>query len=162
MFLLLNRSSEELGFRHDNYWCTRVELSTAVVFNALKHSRSLQVQFRLFSTGYIYGFTVAERSNAWTIFARSDSGIVGSNPTQRMDVWCVCVVLCLGRGPGTSWSLVQGVLPSVIRSWNWKKRSGTKGAVEVKKNIYGFRMIFRINRTLTDWSLVWRCNELPL
>jgi hypothetical protein len=36
-----------------------------------------------------------------------------------MDVWCVraffcvCVVLCLGRGLATSWSPVQGVLPSV-------------------------------------------------
>jgi hypothetical protein len=35
-----------------------------------------------------------------------------------MDVWyvcaffCVCFVLCLGRGLATSWSLVQGVLPS--------------------------------------------------
>jgi hypothetical protein len=44
-----------------------------------------------------------------------------------MDVWCVCVcsfcdcvVLCLGRGLATSWSLVQGVLPSVKWSWNWK------------------------------------------
>jgi hypothetical protein len=34
--------------------------------------------------------TVAERSKACTVFARSDAGIVGSNPTQGMDV-CVCV-----------------------------------------------------------------------
>jgi hypothetical protein len=27
--------------------------------------------------------------------------------------FCVCVVLCLGRGLATSWSLVQGVLPSL-------------------------------------------------
>jgi hypothetical protein len=31
-----------------------------------------------------------------------------------MDVWYVYVfILCLGRGLATSWSLVQGVLPSV-------------------------------------------------
>jgi hypothetical protein len=36
-----------------------------------------------------------------------------------MNVWCVCaffcvcVFLCLGRGLATSWSLAQGVLPSV-------------------------------------------------
>jgi hypothetical protein len=35
-------------------------------------------------------FTVTARSKAWTVFARSKAGIVGSNPTQRMDV-CVCV-----------------------------------------------------------------------
>jgi hypothetical protein len=31
--------------------------------------------------------TVAERSNAWTVFARSDAVIVGSNPTRGMDVY---------------------------------------------------------------------------
>jgi hypothetical protein len=30
--------------------------------------------------------TVAARSKAWTVFAHSDAGIVGSNPTQSMDV----------------------------------------------------------------------------
>jgi hypothetical protein len=36
---------------------------------------------------YIYmPVTVAERSGACTVFARSEAGIVGSNPTQGMDV----------------------------------------------------------------------------
>jgi hypothetical protein len=35
--------------------------------------------------------TVAARPKAWTVFARSDAGIMGSNPTQGMDVWCGCV-----------------------------------------------------------------------
>jgi hypothetical protein len=43
-------------------------------------------------------------------FARSNSGIVGSNPTRDMDVcvrlFCVCVVLCVGSGLVTSWSPV--------------------------------------------------------
>jgi hypothetical protein len=30
--------------------------------------------------------TVAEWSNAYTVFARLEAGIVGSNPTQGMDV----------------------------------------------------------------------------
>jgi hypothetical protein len=54
--------------------------------------------------------TVAERSKACTAFVRSEAGIVGSNPTQGMDVlcvwvcafFCVCVVLCIGRGLATS------------------------------------------------------------
>jgi hypothetical protein len=33
--------------------------------------------------------TVAARSKVCTLFARFDAGIVGSNPTQGMDVWCV-------------------------------------------------------------------------
>jgi hypothetical protein len=40
--------------------------------------------------------TGAARSKAWTVFARSDAGIVGSNPTQGMDVWCVyACILCM-------------------------------------------------------------------
>jgi hypothetical protein len=35
-------------------------------------------------------FSNADRSKAWTVFTRSNAGIVGSNPTQGMDV-CVCV-----------------------------------------------------------------------
>jgi hypothetical protein len=48
-----------------------------------------------------------------------------------MCLFCVYVVLCLGRGLMASWSLVQGVLPSVKWSWNWKiKRPGPKTAIE--------------------------------
>jgi hypothetical protein len=45
--------------------------------------------------------TVLARFKTRIVFARSDAGIVGSNPTHGMDVWCVClrlfcvcVVLC--------------------------------------------------------------------
>jgi hypothetical protein len=42
--------------------------------------------------------TVAARSKAWTVFARSEAGIVGSNPTQGMDVLCVYAFIpCLCR-----------------------------------------------------------------
>jgi hypothetical protein len=45
-----------------------------------------------------------------------------------MCLFCVYVVLCLGRGLATSWSLVQKVLPSVKWSWNWKIRGqGPRG-----------------------------------
>jgi hypothetical protein len=44
-----------------------------------------------------YTAIVVARSKALTVFARSDVGIVGSNPNQGMDVcvrlFCVCVVL---------------------------------------------------------------------
>jgi hypothetical protein len=52
--------------------------------------------------------TVASRSKTWTVFARSNTGFVGSNPTQGMDVCvrlvCVCVVLCVDSGLATGWS----------------------------------------------------------
>jgi hypothetical protein len=85
--------------------------------------------------------TLAERPKAWTVFARSDAsrsqwprsktwtvfalwdpGTLGSwvrIPFKSymfctcMHLLCVCVVLCLGWGLATGWSLVQRVLPSV-------------------------------------------------
>jgi hypothetical protein len=61
--------------------------------------------------------TVAARSKAWTVFARSNAGILDSNTTQWMDVcvflFCVCVVLCIRSGLATGWSPIQGILPTV-------------------------------------------------
>jgi hypothetical protein len=67
--------------------------------------------FKNHSTIYIYIYiyiwteliTVAARSKAWTVFARSNAGIVDSNPTQRhvclcVRLFCVCVALCVGSG----------------------------------------------------------------
>jgi hypothetical protein len=60
----------------------------------------------LFISWYIYrrhlGFmltTVAARWKAWTVFSRSNTGIVASNPTGGMDVcvYSVCVALCRQR-----------------------------------------------------------------
>jgi hypothetical protein len=44
--------------------------------------------------------TVAGRSKALTVFARSNTGIVGSNPTQDMNVcvYCVCAGIGLATG----------------------------------------------------------------
>jgi hypothetical protein len=44
-----------------------------------------------------------------------------------MCLFCVCVFLCLGKGLATSWSLVQGVLPSVKMIMNWKRGQGPRG-----------------------------------
>jgi hypothetical protein len=71
---------------------------------------------------------MAARSEAWIFFARSDTGIVGSNPTWSMVVcvrlFCVCAVLCVDSGIVTSWSPAQGVLPTVYRITKLKKRLG--------------------------------------
>jgi hypothetical protein len=57
----------------------------------------------------------------WTVLARSNTWIVGSNPTWDMNI-CVCTVLCAGSGLATGWSPVQGVLQTVYRITNLKKR----------------------------------------
>jgi hypothetical protein len=59
--------------------------------------------------------SIAERSEASTVFGRSNVEIAGSNPARGMDI-CVslcCVVLCVGRGLASGRSPVQGVLPIV-------------------------------------------------
>jgi hypothetical protein len=38
--------------------------------------------------------TVAAQFKAWTVFARSNAGIMGSNPTQGMDV-CMFILFVL-------------------------------------------------------------------
>jgi hypothetical protein len=43
---------------------------------------------------YSWPITVAARSKAWTVFARSNTGIVGLNPTQGMDV-CAFILFVL-------------------------------------------------------------------
>jgi hypothetical protein len=49
--------------------------------------------------------TVAARYKARTVFARSNAGVAGLNPTRGMDVcvrlFCVCVVLYIGGGLAT-------------------------------------------------------------
>jgi hypothetical protein len=93
-------------------------------------------QFRVIIDGvsicnWIYWpVTVAARSKARTVFASSDAGILGSNPLKAwmsgvcMRLFCVCVVLCLGSSLATSWSLVQGVLPTVKMITELNERPG--------------------------------------
>jgi hypothetical protein len=80
--------------------------------------------------------TLAERSEAWTVFAPSSTGIMGSNPNQDMDVClrlcCVCVVLYVGSSLETGWSPVQGVLPTEIGLRNWSETKHFRGALHSK------------------------------
>jgi hypothetical protein len=65
-------------------------------------------------------------SKEWTVFDRSNTGIVGSNSTRDMDacvrLFCVCVALCVASGFATGWSPVHGVLPTVYRIKKLKKK----------------------------------------
>jgi hypothetical protein len=56
---------------------------------------------------------MAARSKAWSVFARSNAVIVGSNPTRGMNVG-VYSMFVLGSDFVTGWSLVQGIQPNVL------------------------------------------------
>jgi hypothetical protein len=85
---------------------------------------------------------MATWSKAWTVFARSNTGVLGSNPTRDMDVcvrlFCVCGVLCVGSGLATGSSPAQGVLPTVwIETW---KSRGPKGFRAIEREITVYEM----------------------
>jgi hypothetical protein len=60
------------------------------------------------------------------LFSSSNAGIVGSNRIQVMHVcvrlFCDCVVLCVNKVFAEGWSPVQGVLLTVYRIKNLKRR----------------------------------------
>jgi formate hydrogenlyase subunit 3/multisubunit Na+/H+ antiporter MnhD subunit len=58
-----------------------------------------------------------------TVFDRSNTGVVGSNPTRGMDVcvYSVFVLACVGSGLATGWSPVQVFLPIVYNNTEVKR-----------------------------------------
>jgi hypothetical protein len=87
--------------------------------------------------------TDAAPSKAWTVFALSNTGIMGSNPSQDMDVclrlFCVCVVLCIGS------FLRRADPPSKESYWlciglrNWKSDQGpTKDCRAIDRQDHGY------------------------
>jgi hypothetical protein len=118
---------------------------------------------------------MAARSKAWTLFVRSNSGIVCSNQTQGMDIcvllFYVCVVLCVGRGLATGWFPVQGGLPSVykIRILKRRPRSTKKDCRVIDKSILNNMTTFRwgIEQFIVDIAMFccslcvsYMCNNL--
>jgi hypothetical protein len=68
--------------------------------------------------------TVATLSEAWTIFTRSNSAVVSSNPIPVIDVcvclFCVCVVQCVGSCLATRISPSKESYRLFIGFINWK------------------------------------------
>jgi hypothetical protein len=82
------------------YWCIYVDIflkpsCVTTVFSWGFLCENFNCTVHMFLHLYDMPITVAMRSKAWTVFARSNAGIMGSNPIQGMDV-CLCVysVLC--------------------------------------------------------------------
>jgi hypothetical protein len=115
------------------YTCTVANLIPPVLQNVERYwsSRSHEHypywhKFLFCTFQSAYGADHTGRSKAWTVFTRSNTGVVSSNPTWAADVslcfFCVFVVMCVGNGIAT------GVLPPVYRLKNWK---GGKGPQEL-------------------------------
>jgi hypothetical protein len=128
--------------------------------------------------------TVGALSKAWTIFARSKTGIMGSNPTQGIDVCLRLFSVCVGSGLATSWSSAQGVLPTVVWLINWsetkrfmdalcskweqqekrdREREGERYNVVLRaKSIFNFRfpLSHSFSKVLRNWAQ--RHIDLPI
>jgi hypothetical protein len=86
----LSRTRARVSISRALYWFSVV--SICINKNRIEN---VHYNFLLFWGGYQFNMPVlvAERSKACTVFPRSEAGIVGSNPTQGMDVWYVYVFI---------------------------------------------------------------------
>jgi hypothetical protein len=80
---------------------------------------------------FLVSLTAAARSEVWTVFACSNIGIVGSNPTRGMDVCvsllCVCVVLCVAAALRHADPPSEESYRLHVGSRNWKRGQGPQG-----------------------------------
>jgi hypothetical protein len=110
-----------------------------------------------------------EWSKAWTALARLDAGMVGSNPTRGMNVYVyvyfIFVLSCVGRGlAAMSWSLIQGVLPTVLdketeakRKVSWMPHApvGTKNGGKV---LYMDILLLQLGTSYICMMKSYKCN----
>jgi hypothetical protein len=76
-----------------HHWSLSWASWTQATSSQLIYLRSILIWHPYLRLGRV---TVAARSKPWTVFFLLDAEIVGSNPTQGMDVWCVyAFILCL-------------------------------------------------------------------
>jgi hypothetical protein len=98
--------------------------SIALLLNTI----ATKCYYQLHGTALAFGFliTAAARSKTWTVFGRSNTGVVGSNPARGISaciyLFCICGILYVGIDLATDWSPIPGVLPTVYRIKELKKR----------------------------------------
>jgi hypothetical protein len=155
-----HKNTQTIPFHQNNEEINYMEQSgfrpitvTDLVMSPRGGSTPRQTDWLTVSCNVTLTLTVTERSKTWTVVARSNAGIVGSNPTQGMDIcvglFCVCVVLCVGSGLVTGWSPVQEVLPTVYR--NKKRKKAGKVQQKYCRSIDG--VVFRDKNRLSGQEI---------
>jgi hypothetical protein len=98
--------------KHQYWWCFLIKI-LSVIFHVSKHILSevltLAQHHKIISSSFciwlltmhMVPITVAMWSKAWTVFSRLNTGIVGSNPIQSMDVCLHLFCVCVGSGLAT-------------------------------------------------------------
>jgi hypothetical protein len=83
---------------------------------------------------YLYSLT-----KVYNVFTCLNAGIMGSNPTQGMDVYLSLFCVCVGSDPAMGWSIVQEVLPTVLGLRNWSETKCFTNALSSKVGATGKR-----------------------
>jgi hypothetical protein len=102
--------------------------------------------------------TVTARSRTWTLFDSSNTGILGSNPIQGLNIcvrlFWVCAVLCVGSGPATGWS------PPPICPTDFVKDHETEKAAKAEAK--GYRAIDRQIVFLLVCTRAFNCKNIVI
>jgi hypothetical protein len=123
-----NRASEPMGCNDE---CVLFTIDGCVLCRCRPLCSTLLVEMIAKLDGTM-PVTVAARSKAWTVFARSDYEIVGSSPTQGMDVWCVyAFILFVLSCDQRRWGLDDGEYLMCINS-----------IVEFKKSMVSLQILY--------------------
>jgi hypothetical protein len=92
----------------------------------------MHVHVDFLSFNLIWPITVAEQSKAWAVFSRSEAVIVGSKPTQSMDVWCVCVCVCVCV---RSVFVLSCIYAEALRRANHSSKKSYRLCIDPRKNV---------------------------
>jgi hypothetical protein len=96
--------------------------------------------------------TVTTWCMMWTVFARSDTGVVVRLP---LEAWMSLCVLCVDSGLTTGWSPVQGVLPNVYRIKKLKKRPRSKGLYGNWEKQKGLHILTTLLKSHHLWTVLY-------
>jgi hypothetical protein len=133
----------ELRLKCEQRYTLRLHAMCSLLLPDYTHYSNVHVHFSNRSPNLRFQpLTVAALSKAWTVLARLNARIVGSNPIQDMDVWCMCAfILCLCFPVLRQWPcsglITRPRSPTVCEKWlrNWIRGLGSEWAGKAIKKL---------------------------
>jgi hypothetical protein len=116
----------------------KTEIESTDFIETLASIKSQKVSLYFWLLQEIKLSTVSARSKAWTVFAHSNTGVVGSNPTRGMNVciYSFFVLSCVGSSLAAGWSPTQGVRLTDYMVKKLQNRGQSSSWTVAPKNYY--------------------------